>query len=535
MKQRFLLLLIALVLVMAQGLEAGNLVKVDDGNVHFVTVVGHKVARQHCFLFLEGVTDLADSIGLIDPVTPILPTDPVVAMNGNNMMAQANGSQQADSDYSLSVEGADSEMFSAVVVSNANGRCTVMITYLPTVAGQHQATLKVQHNGSDGVTQSLALTGEAWGNKIDTQDVRTLRDQPNSQVLDTGVDLPTLPAEPSITVNPSSLEFGDVVVGRTARMSFTLKGMNLTGPLTLQVLSTRSSSSDGFSINVTSISAVQAAQGVTVVVTYKPLSPGTRNSTGVYISGGGTQGQVVSLSGTGVETSSIVASPASLTFDDVTVGTTITKQFTVTSASLSGSLTLSLDDATGAYSINPTSISTIQAMRGATVKVSYHPIAPGAHNASILISGNGIESKTVALSGTAVKDFSTVLITTTDGVVMEYLIDESSKVKISKPNLVIESCNTVMTYDLNQMAQMRYGHRTVSAPIVTQQGICEPTAGSILLHGLKNDSMAHVTDSNGRVVMEHCGIGTAVVSLDDEPTGEYLIKTACQTIKIVKQ
>jgi len=59
--------------------------------------------------------------------------------------------------------------------------------------------------------------------------------------------------------------------------------------------------------------------------------------------------------------------------------------------------------------------------------------------------------------------YSTILVTTSDGVTVEHLIDQNSHVSIEKPNLIIETDGKVLTYDLEQMARLCYGHRYVTA------------------------------------------------------------------------
>ena len=221
--------------------------------------------------------------------------------------------------------------------------------------------------------------------------------------------------EPFITVNPTSLDFGTVALGRSVSRTFTVRGLNLKGNLTLQVLSTRSSSSDGFSINITTITPAQAMHGVTVRVTYQPTYVGTQNSTSVYISGGGVKSQTVALTGTCTASdpigSSITVDPTSLNFGNVTLGDTVTKTFTVRGLRLSGSLNLEvLPSGSGSndeFTINKTYISRAQALLGAVVKVTYVPRSVGNSSAVVRISGGGAESQDVTLTGRGI--FSAII------------------------------------------------------------------------------------------------------------------------------
>ena len=73
---------------------------------------------------------------------------------------------------------------------------------------------------------------------------------------------------------------------------------------------------------------------------------------------------------------------------------------------------------------------------------------------------------------------STLLVTTRDGRTTEHIIDQNTRMSIEKPNLVIETGGTRLTYDLEQTARLRYGHRYVSAavgaPVVLNEGEVMP-------------------------------------------------------------
>jgi len=218
--------------------------------------------------------------------------------------------------------------------------------------------------------------------------------------------------EPTISVNPTSLDFGTVMLGQSVSKTFKVKGLNLKGNLTLQVLSTRSSSSDGFTIDKTVITPAQALRGVTVRVTYKPTHIGTQNTTSVYITGGGAQGKVVALTGTCEKFTditpiepSLTVTPTSIDFGTVKLGQSVSKTFTVRGLRLSGPLTLQVlttrSSSSDGFTIDKTVITPAQAMLGVTVLVTYRPLYVGTQSSTLVhISGGGVESQDVALTGT---------------------------------------------------------------------------------------------------------------------------------------
>lgn len=249
---------------------------------------------------------------------------------------------------------------------------TVKVTYAPTTAGNHTGTITITSPGAQ--TKTVTLNGTA------TEVVRT------------------------ITVNPTSLSFNSAV-GVAATKTFTVNGTNLNGDLTL----TLNNANGIYSIDKTSITAANAANGVTVTVTYNPTVAGSSNAS-VTISGGGADSKTVSLTGTAVAPA-ITANPSSLTFSAVE-GQTQTNTFTVTGANLTGNLTLALNNANGVYSISRTSITAAEAANGVTVTVTFNPAVAGSYNGSVTISGGGAEPVTVSLNGTAVETARTITAST---------------------------------------------------------------------------------------------------------------------------
>ncbi len=110
--------------------------------------------------------------------------------------------------------------------------------------------------------------------------------------------------------------------------------------------------------------------------------------------------KTVTLEGTPVATPELVIDPETLTMN-ANVGQTATATFEVLGADLTGNVTVTLTDANGVYTINPTTITKAAAEAGATVTVTYAPTAAGTHNATITVASDGAEAVTVTLNGTA--------------------------------------------------------------------------------------------------------------------------------------
>ena len=249
--------------------------------------------------------------------------------------------------------------------SDAVSGPVVTVTYAPKEAGTSNASVTVSGGGAEPKTVTISGTA----------------------------------VKPEISVNPESLSL-ITRPGETITRSFIVTGTYLAAGLILSL----NDDNGIYSINKRSIGRSDAANGDTVTVTYSPTEVGTSTAY-ITISGGGYGSLVdadpvtVTLSGTAIEPEFTV-SPETLSFNAYT-GHSLSKTFSVTGAVLSD-LDLTLNDDSGFYSLEKTTITTSEASNGATVTVTYNPTANGSHNASITISGGSAEAKTVALEGCAV-------------------------------------------------------------------------------------------------------------------------------------
>ncbi len=116
---------------------------------------------------------------------------------------------------------------------------------------------------------------------------------------------------PKITVNPSTLTM-NTTVGTPVTATFTVTGANLTGNVTL----TRSGD-NVFSLSTTSISATQAANGVTVTVTYNPTTVGSNEAT-ITLASTDAESVTVKLNGTADPTPLETYAPVMLDATNIT-------------------------------------------------------------------------------------------------------------------------------------------------------------------------------------------------------------------------
>ena len=245
---------------------------------------------------------------------------------------------------------------SNITKTAASQGATVTVTYNPTSTGNHTGTVTLTSSGAETVT--VSLNGTAVGT-------------------------------PVITVNPTSLSF-NTAVGEPVTKTFTVTGTDLTGTVYLAVSGT------GFSIDKTSITRTQATNGTTVTVTYNPTAGGTHTGT-VALSSSGAQQVTVNLSGVATTTPTIAANPTTLNFQ-TTVGTPVTKAFTLTTANLEGNVTLAVQGSE--FTIDKTDIIP-GASNNTYVNVTYTPTAFGTHTGTVTITSPNAQPVTVTLNGQA--------------------------------------------------------------------------------------------------------------------------------------
>ncbi len=130
----------------------------------------------------------------------------------------------------------------------------------------------------------------------------------------------------------------------------------------------------------------------------------------------------------------------------------------------------------------------------------------------------------------------TIIVTTLDGATMEYLINEDTKVRVEKPNLVIETEGVVLNYELEWMGQLRYGRRLVD-------GLDETTAETpfsfdnetLYFDQLPDNSLIGVYTTDGKQALSRRCSGSASLPLRSLSPGAYVVKVNGNTYKIVRK
>ena len=252
---------------------------------------------------------------------------------------------------------------------------TIQVTYNPSSAGSHSASLNVSSDDPDEGTKSASLSG-------------------------TGT-------EPDITLSPSSENYGDVVVDQSSSETFTV-GNSGSETLSVSSVSLTGGNSDQFSIT-SGGGSFTLAPGATrnVTVQFSPTSEGAKSTTLRIASNDPDENpKDAALSGTGVVIPDIAVSPSSKNYGNVRVGSSSSQSFTVSNEG-NGTLNVGGTSLTGTnsdqFSITSGGGSFSLAPGGSrTVAVAFNPTNTGAKSANLRFSSDDPDegTKDVALSGT---------------------------------------------------------------------------------------------------------------------------------------
>jgi len=244
------------------------------------------------------------------------------------------------------------------------GRCTLNVTYTPSVLGAESASLMIADNAANS-PQTLALTG-------------------------TGV-------EPA-TLGPASLAFGNVVAGNTsAARTVTLTNNQ---KVTLTSITASITGSSDYTETNTCGTSLAAGKRCTISVTFAPTVIGAENATlGVAASVAITPSSVT-LTGTG--TTPATLTPARVTYTTQKVGTTSPAKVLTLNNLMGIALNNIVIGTTGDFAISTTTCgSSLAAKTKCTISVTFTPTATGTRMGSLSVTDSAINSaQTATLTGT---------------------------------------------------------------------------------------------------------------------------------------
>lgn len=205
---------------------------------------------------------------------------------------------------------------------------------------------------------------------------------------------------PNIAVDPTSLNFGQVLLGATSNKDIKITN---TGNTTLTV-SNVESSNNKYTFNGGTSYTIAAGGEKTVTVTFNPTVVGTENGNLTITSDDpDTPASTVTLTGEGFQTNpNIVVTPSSLAFGNVTVNTSSNLSLKIKNT---GDANLSISNVVSGnsvYTFTGGTTHTVLPNDSVTITVTFLPTAATAYNTNLTITSNDPDQGTlnVALTGT---------------------------------------------------------------------------------------------------------------------------------------
>ncbi len=262
----------------------------------------------------------------------------------------------------------------------ANATCNLKVAFAPTTVGSRMVTMVVSVPDSNPFVVPMQGTGTE---------------------------------RPSVMASPSSVDFGDVPVGRTASQVVILRNPNNMAVTGLAITSQNPSYT--VSANTCTGMMIPANGMCSVTVTFAPGAPGeVKSELTIAVAGGTNAG--VPLSGTGIRAAVLEMTTSSHDFGSVPVnvrqgGLTITLANVGQETASAVAVALSGPDASE-FEIEPNCPTSLTAGATCDIRVFFKPANEGAAMATLNATGNPGGMDTATLMGTGVKQPTVTLVPT---------------------------------------------------------------------------------------------------------------------------
>src|SRR5277367_3538565 len=206
-----------------------------------------------------------------------------------------------------------------------------------------------------------------------------------------------------LTIAPSALTFGNVIVGQTGTQSVKLTNSG-NSSVTINLATVAGT---GFGISGLSLpTTLTGGQSLSFNAQFAPTASGAATGSITFTDNAPGSPQVLSMVGTGVATNStLVANPGSVAFGNVSLGSSSPQTITLTNNG-NTSATISAVSATGTgFSATGLSVPlTLAANQSTSFSAQFAPASVGAVSGSILITSTASNPTTsITLSGTGVQ------------------------------------------------------------------------------------------------------------------------------------
>ena len=295
--------------------------------------------------------------------------------------------------------------------------------------GSITASTATTKNVTNGSTSAFTLTADGLdATKIYKVEASIYR----GYLYEIGFQTP-LPGNPDPVVETSlegatSITEVPIAVGTSETTELTITGRNLQSDVTVKLtdengvfsiskqtsqgtnssLDTNDITTKGTATTTTlTITAAEAEAGATIAIGFAPTTAGDFTATLTLITEG-VDDQVIQLTGTGLQP--FITATEQLSFENGTVGESMTDVIEVLAENLADDITVTLNDENGVFSLDKTSISKAEAEEAATINVTFTPAEARDYNATVTLNSPNAEAVTVNLTGTATPAYFDVTI-----------------------------------------------------------------------------------------------------------------------------
>jgi hypothetical protein len=300
----------------------------------------------------------------------------LVGSKGTTNLVLTNAGNANLTVSSLTVAGTDFTINGISMPQTIGGGQSVQatVTFTPTAAGSVSGSVSIVSNDPTNPTQTLSLSG-------------------------TG----SAASKPSLSVTPSSANFGDVTVGAPSTQTFQLKNSG-TGTLSITQVNVTGS---GFSSGSLSLPvSLGTGQSSSFNVQFSPSASGAVTGSVSVVSNASNSPVTIALSGTGVAaTRTLSFSTTSLPFGNVNAGSSASLPVKVTNTGNSSVQISGITESGTGFALSGASTPvTLSPNQSLMFNVSFSPIAAGADNGSVTVTSNASSSPvTISLSGMGVQ------------------------------------------------------------------------------------------------------------------------------------
>lgn len=209
------------------------------------------------------------------------------------------------------------------------------------------------------------------------------------------VCVPAGAATPQLTCTPGHLAFGATAVGQSETLLITVAN----GGQSSVTIAAAVGNSAAFTMSKVSLPLVlPAGQSFDVSVTYTPTSLGWTGGTITFTSDTPVMALVLELSGDGISSDAITATPSTVSFSQVSVGSTATLPVVLTNDRTWKVTLAQIVISNSAFSMSGTPIPlTLNPGQSVTLEVSFKPQSAGTIGGSLFVEGPALS---IPLTGT---------------------------------------------------------------------------------------------------------------------------------------